>query len=109
MKIKYISVSLTEKGINEKVSEFDFKKSTTGYIVNATSNFGGKTTRLKNSDMLKVDSMAVVGLCRLLHFYTWYFEEQEQKAKELVYNKLKEVATSQYETALKLFNLVKNK
>ncbi len=111
MKIKYISVRLTSKGINEKNSEFDCKKSTTGYIVDVHSNFDfdGKITRVNKSEILKVDSLVTANLHDTIQFYTWYFAEQEQKAKEIVYNKLKKVATEQYKTALKLFNLIKNK
>lgn len=71
-------------------------------MVDAQSSFGGKTTRVKNEEIMFVDSMLRENLYNAISFYTWYFEEQEKEAEDLIMNTIYTVAHRQAETANKL-------
>ncbi len=106
MKIKRISVSVNENGLIESVKEFDCKKTASGYTVDTVSNFGGKTTRLKEDEILSVDTLMVKNLYHFIQFYTWYFESNEAQAKASVYEKLRETVIRQADTSQKLLTFL---
>lgn len=93
---------LNGAGLKKTINEFDCKKTKNGYVLNATSNFGGKTTRVGNNEIMFADSMARENLYNFIQFYTWYFEETEKDAEDLLMNSVYTVAYRQAETANKL-------
>ncbi len=108
MKIHYFSLYLTEStGLKESYREFDCKETDSCYIVQKESTFGGKTTRVKKSEILQVDSMAREGICDILQFYTWFLDGYLLDAKQLVKDKMVDVATKQYDKATKLLSYLK--
>lgn len=99
MKIYHISVSLTESGCKLKVSECECEERPTTYRVKATSNFGGKTTIVKKSEILKLDSMVRENLHQLIQAYTWCLEGQIDEAKAALIKRVTDVAEKQLEVA----------
>ena len=93
---------LNNNGLKKVVNEFDCKKTTNGYVVDSQSNFGGKTTRVRNEEIMFADSMVRENLYYAISFYTWYFEETEKEAEDLLMNSVYTVAYRQAETANKL-------
>lgn len=83
MKIFIISIGAFQKGINGHEGEHEASKTKTGYKVSKQSNFGGKTTLVKDTEILKVDSMTN-NHNRQVSFYTWYLEGQEVIAKKII-------------------------
>lgn len=104
MKIYYVAAMATEEKIETKETEFEAKESKTLFIVNKPSNFGGKTTQVKKTDILKIDSMARLGLCSPIHRHTWSLPESLTTAKESVFIELKKAAKKQAEVSNKILS-----
>ena len=106
MKIKKLTYSLTINGFGENMLEFECHKTKGGYIVDAESPFGGKTTRITNEAILNIDSMVVANLFHIISFYCWYFEPDEQKAKSILMKRVREEAMKRKDTCDKLISLL---
>lgn len=104
MKIYRINVLLNASGIAERIYDYECKETKNGYVVFTTSGFGGKTTRIKREDILRIDSMARDGLVETLQRYTWYFEGSEKSAKDSVYKSLLKTAANQSAIANQLLS-----
>lgn len=104
-----LTYSLTEEGFEEYLGDFTCKKTKQGFILDRQSNFGGKTTRVKNSEILKLDSMVRENMYHLISYYTYYFHGQEQQAKDLLLKAISETANRQLYTASIMINHLKNK
>ncbi|MES2382426.1 MAG: hypothetical protein V4538_15370 [Bacteroidota bacterium] len=107
MKIFVISIYIGGPTFKYKIGEFEAVKTKLGYVVNKESSFGGKTTRLKQSDILKLDSNLRPDLSSTVQFHTWYFEGKEKEAKLLITNAAKnaiDVIIENGRNLLKSFN-----
>lgn len=90
MKIYLINMMLTEKGIKETVKEYECKRTASGFKADRVSGFGGKTTLIKNSDILRIDTFTV-NRVDLITYYTWYLSKvDKQLVQNMLWRKLRE-------------------
>lgn len=101
--IYIVSLYLNSGGLKEAVKGFEYKESKGGYIVDRESNFGGKTTRVKKGEILRLDSTITPNLYYVISSYTWCFEKELEVAKTLLFNKVYETAKHQRDVANKLY------
>jgi len=88
MKILRMSFTLTKEEFKSSIREYECKETKGLFIVDKESSFGGKSTRIKKEDILRVDSMMRTDIFDTIHAYTWYFDGQENQAKTLLTERL---------------------
>ncbi len=112
MNIHYISYFLSEEGMKAREHTFECTKTPSGYKVNKASNFGGKTTLVKDADILKAECLTRTDVISTIHCFTFYLNESDKyTAKGLLRDYLtrratdaKELATKVYDTLIETLN-----
>lgn len=106
MKIIRISIRVGDSGVKESVFDYECKKTKAGYVVERESNFGGKTTFVKNAEILLVDTM-LNNSASLIERYTWCFEETLSQARQLVIDSLIKKAEYNYNNSKSIYEYSK--
>jgi len=89
MKIYFTRIQIGEGSVSIKELEFEATKTATGYKVNKESTFGGKTTLVKEAQIMQVDSYLRTDIISPIDGFVWFLNEEESpEVKQLILNKL---------------------